>query len=53
MTAAPQPAGRFVLAPVVDGAAAWDRATDLVLAPIRLSTPVHVAPPARRAVSDR
>jgi hypothetical protein len=35
--------GRFVLAPVVDGSVDWARATDLVLAPIRLSSPVVVA----------
>ncbi|WP_170977808.1 hypothetical protein [Blastococcus sp. CCUG 61487] len=40
--------GRFVLAPVVGGVAAWDAGTALVLAPVRLSAPVPVALPYRK-----
>jgi hypothetical protein len=43
MTAAPGRSGRFVLAPVVDGVAAWDRGAELLLSPVRLSSPVSVA----------
>lgn len=42
MTAAQQPAGRFQLAPVGQQGAEWDRATDLVLTPLRLSSPVPI-----------
>ena len=38
-------AGRFVLAPIVDGAAAWAAGTDLVITPIRLSSPIVVVRP--------
>ncbi len=44
-------AGRFVLAPIVDGAAAWDAGTDLVLTPIRLSSQMAVVRPVRRPTS--
>lgn len=33
---------RYVMAPVTTGGPDWDRATDLVLAPIRLAAPVRV-----------
>ena len=46
--AGPSGPQRFVLAPVVDGVAAWDQAMDLVLTPIRLSSRVRVALPFRR-----
>lgn len=50
MTAASTPAGRFVLAPVVNGAAAWDQATPLVIAPFRLA-PVSLVVPFRNGRS--
>lgn len=45
MAAEQLPAARFRLAPVVDGAVAWDRATALVIAPIRLTTRTITKPP--------
>lgn len=46
MTAAvPLEPARFELAPVVDGRAAWERAEQLVIAPLRLTAPVVVYPP--------
>lgn len=47
MSADPPVAARYALAPVVDGAAAWDLAAPLVLTPVRLSAPVPVALPYR------
>lgn len=44
-------AARFVLAPIVDGAAAWGVGTDLVLTPIRLSSAIAVVRPARPSSS--
>lgn len=43
-------AARFVLAPVVDGVAAWDAGTQLVITPFRLS-PVSVVIPFRNGRS--
>lgn len=40
-----RPAARFRLAPVGPTGAAWDQATDLLVAPIRLAKPVLVALP--------
>jgi hypothetical protein len=47
VTAARGRSARFLLAPVVDGAAVWSSGVDVVLAPIRLASPVPVvlAPP--------
>lgn len=42
MTAGRQVADRYRLAPVSGGAAVWELATDLVLAPIRLSSPAPI-----------
>lgn len=45
MSGQPRASARYVMAPIVDGAAAWDRGVDLVLAPIRLSPSVSVVRP--------
>lgn len=46
MTAAPRPGEptRFRVAPVVDGAAAWDQATEVLVTPLRLDVDVVLAP---------
>lgn len=48
MTADPRPGvpARFRLAPVVDGVAAWDQATDVLVTPLRLEVDVITTPDA-------